>query len=136
MLRATVPTEYDVCGITAYEETSGLKYNGKVYAGSEDVVNLALTSAEPEQGSYFHQYTTSAGSISTNSPTSATLIMPDGPTTINASFSNEEPTGINTMSDASHIVPDAWYTIDGRKLRGKPMASGVYLNHGKKVVIK
>ena len=130
------PTEYDISGITAYEETLGLKYNGKVYAGSEDVVNLALTSAEPEQGSYFYQYTTSAGSISTNSPTSATLIMPDGPTTINASFSNEEPTGINTMSDASHIVPDAWYTIDGRKFRGKPTASGVYLNHGKKVVIK
>ena len=130
------PTEYDVSGITAYEGSSGLKYNNKVYAGSEDVVNLALTSAEPEQGNYFYQYTTSAGSIITNSATNATLTMPDGPTTIDATFNDEEPTGIATMSDVRGEMSDAWYTLDGRKLRGKPTASGIYLNNGKKVIIK
>ena len=31
---------------------------------------------------------------------------------------------------------DAWYTLDGRKLAGQPTAKGVYINNGKKVVIK
>ena len=31
---------------------------------------------------------------------------------------------------------DAWYSLDGRRLSGKPNAKGVYINNGKKVVIK
>jgi hypothetical protein len=31
---------------------------------------------------------------------------------------------------------DAWYSLDGRKLNGKPTKKGLYINHGKKVVIK
>jgi hypothetical protein len=31
---------------------------------------------------------------------------------------------------------DAWYTIDGRKLNGKPSRAGIYINNGKMVVIK
>ena len=30
----------------------------------------------------------------------------------------------------------AWYSLDGRKLNGKPNTKGVYINNGKKVVIK
>ena len=31
---------------------------------------------------------------------------------------------------------DAWYTIDGRKLDGKPTQRGIYINNGKKTIIK
>ena len=31
---------------------------------------------------------------------------------------------------------DAWYTLDGRRLQGKPTKSGMYINNGKKIVIK
>ena len=31
---------------------------------------------------------------------------------------------------------DAWYTLDGRRLQGKPAQSGIYINNGKKVAIK
>ena len=31
---------------------------------------------------------------------------------------------------------DAWYTIDGRKLSGKPTQKGIYIHNGKKIVIK
>ena len=31
---------------------------------------------------------------------------------------------------------DAWYSLDGRKLDGKPSAKGMYIKNGKKVVIK
>ena len=30
----------------------------------------------------------------------------------------------------------AWYSLDGRRLSGKPTKSGVYVNNGRKVVIK
>ena len=29
-----------------------------------------------------------------------------------------------------------WYSLDGRKLSGKPTKKGLYINGGKKVVIK
>lgn len=29
-----------------------------------------------------------------------------------------------------------WYTLDGRRLTGKPTARGLYYNNGKKVIIK
>ena len=31
---------------------------------------------------------------------------------------------------------DNQYTLDGRKLNGKPMTKGIYVNGGRKVVIK
>ena len=31
---------------------------------------------------------------------------------------------------------DDWYTIDGRKLNGKPTTKGIYLNGGRKIVVK
>ena len=31
---------------------------------------------------------------------------------------------------------DYWYTIDGRKLSGKPSQRGMYINKGKKILVK
>ncbi len=31
---------------------------------------------------------------------------------------------------------DTWYDLSGRRLSGKPKAKGVYINNGRKVVIK
>ena len=31
---------------------------------------------------------------------------------------------------------DAWYDLSGRRLSGRPTASGLYINNGKKIVIK
>jgi hypothetical protein len=31
---------------------------------------------------------------------------------------------------------EAWYSLDGRKLSGKPAQKGVYINNGKKIVMK
>ena len=32
--------------------------------------------------------------------------------------------------------PDAWYTLDGRKLDSKPAQRGIYINNGRMVLIK
>ena len=31
---------------------------------------------------------------------------------------------------------DTWYSLDGRRIEGKPSAKGIYVNNGKKVIIK
>ena len=31
---------------------------------------------------------------------------------------------------------DGWYTIDGKKLNATPTEKGIYINNGKKVVLK
>ena len=50
----------------------------------------------------------------------------------------EETTGIISVHDSGFMVngSDAWYTLDGRRLDGKPTQRGIYINNGKKVAIK
>jgi uncharacterized repeat protein (TIGR02543 family) len=45
-----------------------------------------------------------------------------------------ETTGINKMAHDGGA--DVWYTIDGRKLDGKPTRKGMYIHNSKKVAIK
>ena len=53
-------------------------------------------------------------------------------------FGDGEETGIISVHDSGFMVngSDMWYTLDGRKLQGKPTRAGVYINKGKKVAIK
>ena len=45
-------------------------------------------------------------------------------------------TGISPVTRHPSSLTDAWYTLDGRKLSGKPTRKGIYIFNGKKVVIK
>ena len=49
-----------------------------------------------------------------------------------------EVTAIGSLSTKTGEVTldGAWYSIDGARLTGKPTAKGVYVNNGKKVIIK
>ena len=50
-----------------------------------------------------------------------------------------DETGIDSMHNSECLMlneADAWYSLDGRKLDGKPNAKGMYIKNGKKVVIK
>ena len=52
-----------------------------------------------------------------------------------------ETTGIlrvdlDNPSNQGQILDDAWYTLDGRKLDGKPTHPGIYIQNGKKYMIK
>ena len=58
-------------------------------------------------------------------------------TAFNIDFGDDEATGIiSTTNYTNDTNSDAWFTLDGRKLSGKPSRAGVYINNGKKVVIK
>ena len=63
-------------------------------------------------------------------------------TAFDINFSSES-TGIREINTDPAPSPaptgvgrSAWYSLDGRKLDGKPTKSGVYIREGKKVVIK
>ena len=52
-------------------------------------------------------------------------------------FEGNEQTGITTTNYTNFSNSDnAWYTLDGRKLSGKPTTKGLYINKGKMIVIK
>ena len=50
-----------------------------------------------------------------------------------------ETTAIGTLDTTTGEVSfdsEAWYSLDGVRLSGKPSSKGIYINNGKKVVIK
>ncbi len=47
----------------------------------------------------------------------------------------DDPVGIKSIDNAVDNE-GGWYTLDGRKLAGKPTQKGIYVNSGKKVMIK
>ncbi len=52
---------------------------------------------------------------------------------------NGQPTAIGTLdtrTGEATFGTDEWYTLDGRRLSGKPAAKGLYIKNGKKTVIK
>lgn len=52
---------------------------------------------------------------------------------------NGEVTSIGSLQTKTGEVTfdrDAWYTLEGVQLNGKPTRKGIYVNNGKKVIIK
>jgi len=49
-------------------------------------------------------------------------------------FGDDDATGILTTNSTNS--DNEWYSLDGRKLDGKPTQRGIYINNGNKVVIK
>lgn len=55
---------------------------------------------------------------------------------LSISFESDETTGINTVNANAANNADVWYDLNGRRLQGKPATKGVFIQNGKKVVIK
>ena len=50
-----------------------------------------------------------------------------------------DPTGISSVDNSQSATGNEagdWYTIDGRKLSGKPAQKGIYIVNGRKVAVK
>lgn len=43
---------------------------------------------------------------------------------------------LHTRTGEVSFDSEAWYTLDGKRLAGQPTQKGIYVNNGKKVVIK
>lgn len=115
-------TEYNVSGITAYEGSNGLKYGSTVYAGISDAVDLALT-ANPPTKYIVDTYTASAGTITAQTETSATLTMPNEDVTINADFlynasyiaadGTSQSHAAKELTSSDHELTSGWYVVNG-----------------------
>ena len=52
------------------------------------------------------------------------------------SIGDDGTTGIQQIENGVNIEKTGWYTLDGRRLEAAPTRKGLYINNGKKVVIK
>lgn len=51
-------------------------------------------------------------------------------------FGDEETTGIISVTAGQRSTDDATYTLDGRRINGLPTQKGMYIQNGRKVIIK
>ena len=51
-------------------------------------------------------------------------------------FVYDDPTAIASILSGQSSANGQWYTLDGRKLNGVPTQRGIYINNGKKIVVK
>ena len=47
-----------------------------------------------------------------------------------------QTTGIQHVQRTTPVQDNVWYTLDGRRLNGKPATRGLYINNGKKYLVK
>ena len=83
------------------------------------------------QRAYFKLSGITAGAPATSSAGVRAFVLDFG--------DGEEATGIDNLtvnSQLSTLNSDTWYTLDGRRLSGKPTTKGIYLRAGKKVMIQ
>jgi hypothetical protein len=52
------------------------------------------------------------------------------------SIGDDGTTGIQQIENGLNLEKSGWYTLDGRRLNAAPSRKGLYINNGKKVVIK
>lgn len=115
-------TEYNVSGIKVYGANNGIMIGTDVYAANGEEVNLALT-ANPPTNYIVDTYTASAGTITAQTETSATLTMPNENVTIgavflfNASYIDEngiaQTHGANELTSSDHELTSGWYVVNG-----------------------
>ena len=119
----------------AYVETPSVKdAKGTQFIGTfmgyqtPSTVDDEYYMATSNGGWYQHGYTR---------PSGAYLKVAEG---VHARILIEEPDGttsIHTLTANGEMVPaQGWYTLNGVKLQGVPTEKGIYINNGKKVVIK
>ena len=51
-------------------------------------------------------------------------------------MANGQWTEDNSSLFTLHSSLPGWYTLDGRRLKGRPTAKGIYVYNGKKIAIK
>lgn len=80
----------------------------------------------------FRAYFKLQGELTAGDPDNAQLIR-----AFQLNFGDEETAITSIVDDESlRSVDENWYTFDGRRLNRNPVASGIYINHGRKIIIK
>ena len=145
---------------TDYDWNFHGSYKGKTWTSASNDYGFAAQSGEAVHGEaveagQFVRFTTGAfikpmrcylSYVGTSAPApargltraAATDDLPQSITVRLVSRSGET-TAIGTLDTKTGEVTfdsEAWYTLDGVRLSGKPSTKGIYINNGKKIVIK
>ena len=96
--------------------------------------NEAFFSASAERNDYYW-----GPSNTYMAPLGAYFQIPEGSTARTLEFQEADgsTTAIEVVTNSNEIKnAEGWYTINGMKLESAPVEKGVYINNGKKIVIK
>ena len=110
-----------------YQETSS-----SIYALNVNNQWNTNTSAEAEGSTFIR-------SLRAVRPFEAYLTVEGGTSAPNyiPLFGDGMPTGIDAkLVNSEEVNSEKWYSLDGRKLQGKPTTKGLYIVNGRKVVVK
>ena len=95
-----------------------VKAIGNIYLLYKDKFYLSQTGTIPENGVYLELQAEKSRSRGV------------------LSIGDDGTTGIQQIENGLNLEKSGWYTLDGRRLNAAPSRKGLYINNGKKVVIK
>ena len=95
-----------------------VKSIGNIYLLYKDKFYLSQTGTIPENGVYLEVQ-------AENLRTRGVLSIGDDGTT-----------GIQQIENGLNLEKNGWYTLDGRRLESAPTRKGLYINNGKKIIIR
>jgi hypothetical protein len=131
LIYGTAPFEGYVYGFASKTKTVGDE--GEVQAG--EFVHAKDGASVPPMRCYL-TYKNGSQFAGTRGMTRADEDLPQ---TITVRFvdTRGEVTAIGTLNtQTGEITTDGWYTLNGTRLNGKPSKRGIYINNGRKIVIK
>ena len=108
---------------------TSFKLNGR------ETVEISYTVAEP---SYIYIYGNDTDVTSSRASRMANA-NDDSVKIYSYKWEPADPAGINSVDNSQSATGNEagdWYTIDGRKLSGKPAQKGIYIVNGRKVAVK
>jgi len=122
----TPSAENDLHGVDVDTPTADIQ----VSLGTGTFYVLGMTTVGTENRFGFHPYN------GTEMAARKAFVLLNGEAALARSLTMvfDTVTGISNMNVTDS--DDVWYSLDGRKLQSKPTASGVYVNNGRKIVIK
>ena len=132
-------TTFDVSGLAFYQDNNAFAYDGKVYGGKGKTVTFDVTNSNgqvyPISDIKVNGTNVSKGDGGHFSWTTENNAVLD------INFDDDTTTGISSVatgaaSRGNATTDGTWYTLDGRKLDGKPTTKGIFIVNGRKVVIK
>lgn len=109
--------------------------NIMLYLGSGDKVYYPSTTMTINAfRAYFQLNGITAGDVQDENPEQGAQTV----RSFSLHFGDEEANGVRAIdgSDIHKVSPYGWFTLDGRKLNGRPTQRGIYINNGKKIAIK
>ena len=114
----------------------GITYDGIRYLGAGETTKLLIDRMD---GAPAGDFAVTAGTLTPldedfygRTDMFYMLTMPNTGQNVNIYINTA--TGIDDIPQTSENADGQWYTIDGRRLQGKPTKKGIYIYNGKKVI--